>query len=123
MVTRLMASTVLTISLVLAPAMEVHAQRFNVKLEGQVTELFSGDPIRGALVRILKAGQEDQQNVTRSDGRAPGLAAYKPSVRNMSWGHAIYAGEEACLSKVMDSVRRPHGYYKRRDRRNREEQR
>ena len=187
MVTRLMASTVLTISLVLAPAMEVHAQRFNVKLEGQVTELFSGDPIRGALVRILKAGQEDQQNVTRSDGRyeftlergwkyevwfskksmvtkhvvidtrdippypdvpvyemdlqmtlfpwvadldltpfeeALGLAAYKPSVRNMSWDMPYTQEKRPVFSKVMDEYEKTfHGYYKRRDRRNREEQR
>lgn len=49
--------------------MEARAQRFNVKLGGKVTELFSGDPVRGALVRLLKAGQEDQQKVTRADGQ------------------------------------------------------
>lgn len=69
MITRFLACMALTISFVLAPALEAQAQRFNVKLGGQVTELFSGDPIKGTLVRLLKAGQEDQQKVTRSDGR------------------------------------------------------
>ncbi len=69
MVLRLLAGMALTGCLVLGPAMEVHAQRFNVKLSGQVTELFSGDPVKGTLVRLLKAGQEDQQKVTRGDGR------------------------------------------------------
>ena len=47
----------------------VSAQRFQVKLSGKVTEYFSGDAMKGALVRVLKAGQADQQATTKSDGR------------------------------------------------------
>lgn len=187
MVIRPLAGMALAISLVLGPVMGVHAQRFNVKLSGQVTELFSGDPIKGALVRLLKAGQEDQQQITRSDGRyaltlergwkyevwfskkslvtkhviidtreippypdvpfyemdlqmtlfpwvadldfstfeeALGLAAYKASVRNMSWDMPYTLQMRPVFSKLMDEYEKTfHGYYKRRDRRNREEQR
>lgn len=45
------------------------SQRFTVVLGGKVTELFSGDAMKGVLVRVLKAGQEDQQKTTRADGR------------------------------------------------------
>lgn len=185
MVIRLLAGMALTISLFLGPASEAHAQRFNVKLGGKVTELFSGDPVKGALVRLLKAGQEDQQKVTRSDGQydfilergwkyevwfskknmvtkhviidtqeippypdvpfyemdlqmslfpwvadldfkpfeeALGMAAYKAKVRNMSWDTPYTMEMRPVLSKLMDEYEKTfRGYYKRRDRRNREE--
>ncbi len=53
----------------LARPISVQAQRFNVMLHGKVTDLFSGDPLRGTLVRVLKAGLEDQQKVIRGDGQ------------------------------------------------------
>ena len=186
MVLRLLVGMALSITMGLLTTVEVHAQRFNVKLGGQVTELFSGDPVKGALVRLLKAGQDDQQKVTRSDGRyeltlergwkyevwfskknmvtkhviidtreippypdvpfyemdlqmtlfawvadldltpfeeALGLAAYKASVRNMSWDMPYTEQMRPVFSKLMDEYEKTfHGYYKRRDRRNKEEQ-
>ena len=34
------------------------AQRFYVKLSGKVTSHFEGDPVKGVLVRLLKAGKD-----------------------------------------------------------------
>lgn len=163
---------------------EAKAQRFSVILSGQVTELFSGDPVKSSLVRVLKAGQEDQQQITRGDGRykfelergwkyevwfskknmvtkhvvidtreipaypdvpfyemelqmtlfpwladvdlsafdeALGLAAFKASVRNMSWDMPYTTEMRPVFSKVMDEYEKTYrGYYKRRDRRERE---
>lgn len=162
----------------------VHGQRFSVVLSGKVTEMYSGDPMRGALVRVLKAGQQEAQVFTRGDGRykfelergwkyeiwfsrrnmvtkhvvidtreipaypdvpfyemdlqmtlfawikdvdlslfeeAIGLAAYKPSVRNMSWDMPYTNQMRPVFSKVMDEYEKTHrGYYERRDRRVRE---
>ncbi|HMN06010.1 MAG TPA: hypothetical protein PKD45_09805 [Flavobacteriales bacterium] len=53
----------------LALGLPVNAQRFSVILSGKVTEYYSGDPLKGALVRVLKAGQEQGQVITRGDGR------------------------------------------------------
>ena len=164
--------------------MDVKAQRFSVILSGQVTELFSGDPVRSTLVRVLKAGQEDQQQITRGDGRykfelergwkyevwfskknmvtkhvvidtrevpaypdvpfyemdlqmtlfpwladvdlaafneALGLAAFKASVRNMSWDMPYTIQMRPVFSKAMDEYEKTYrGYYKRKDRRERE---
>jgi hypothetical protein len=45
------------------------AQRFYVKLSGRVTDHFNGDPIKGVMVRVLKAGQQEAEMVTRGDGK------------------------------------------------------
>jgi hypothetical protein len=151
-----------------------------------VTDYFSGDPLKGALVRVLKAGNEYQQMITRRDGQYAfnlergwkyevwfsmkamvtkhviidtrdvpaypdvpfydmdlqmtlfpwiadldlgafeepmGLAAYKASVRNMSWDMPYTLQMRPVLAKVMDEYEKTYrGYYKRRDRRNREMQ-
>ena len=58
----------LTLAMVVAATTTVSAQHFTVKLSGKVTEYFSGDPIKGALVRVLKAGQNDVQATTKGDG-------------------------------------------------------
>lgn len=47
----------------------VSAQQFTVRLSGEVTDYFSGEPIKGALVRVLKAGQADEQTTTKRDGK------------------------------------------------------
>lgn len=181
---RLMAIGGLTFALVLATPMWTMAQRFNIKLSGKVTELFSGDPMKGALVRVLKAGQEDQQGITKGDGQyrftlergwkyevwfsrknmvskhvvidtreipaypdVPfyemdlqmtlfpwiahvdlsafeeplGVAAFKASVRNMSWDMPYTEQMRPVFSKVMDEYEKTYsGYYKRRDRRDEE---
>lgn len=180
----LMAVGALVLGLTLLPAKEACAQRFSVILSGQVTELFSGDPVKGALVRVMKAGEEDQQRITRGDGRykfelergwkyevwfskkhmvtkhvvidtreippypdvpffemdlqmtlfpwladvdlsafeeALGMAAFKPSVRNMSWDMPYTTQMRPVFSKVMDEYEKTYrGYYKRKDRRERE---
>ncbi|MBK8581236.1 MAG: hypothetical protein IPL86_05165 [Flavobacteriales bacterium] len=59
----------LLVTLLLAAGTAVSAQRFQVKLGGKVTDYFSGDAMKGALVRVLKAGQADQQATTKGDGR------------------------------------------------------
>lgn len=184
MSSRLTAIMALALSFVLVLTSAVSAQRFQVKLSGQVTELYSGDPVRSALVRVLKAGLDDQQQITRGDGRyefklergwkyevwfskknmvtkhviidtrevppypdvpfyemdlqmtlfpwiadvdlsafqeALGMAAFKASVRNMSWDMPYTAEMRPVLSKVMDEYEKTfRGYYKRRDRRERE---
>lgn len=168
----------------LVSPVELSAQRFTVMLGGKVTELFSGDPMKGVLVRVLKARQEDQQKITRSDGRyaftlergwkyevwfsrkemvtkhviidtreipaypdvpfyemdlqmtlfpwianvdlsifdeALGLAAFKASVRNMSWDMPYTEQMRPVFAKTMDEYEKTYnGYYERRDRRNRE---
>ncbi len=173
-----------TLWTLLASPVELSAQRFTVELGGKVTGLFTGDPVKGVLVRVLKAGQEDQQKITRSDGRyaftlergwkyevwysrkemvtkhviidtrevpaypdvpffdmdlqmtmfpwiadvdlsvfdeALGLAAFKASVRNMSWDMPYTEQMRPVFAKVMDEYEKTYnGYYERRDRRNRE---
>jgi len=170
--------------LLMVAAMPVQAQRFQVVLSGKVTDMYSGDPLRGVLVRVLKAGQEDQQRITKGDGRyrfelergwkyevwfskkhmvakhvivdtreippypdvpfyemdlqmtlfpwmqgvdleafqeAVGLAAYKESVRNMSWDTPYTNQMRPVLSKTMDEYEKTYrGYYERRDRREKE---
>ncbi|MCC6840755.1 MAG: hypothetical protein IT230_11405 [Flavobacteriales bacterium] len=66
---RSIASLLIGIVLSLACHAQARNQRFTVYLSGQVTELFSGDPVKGALVRVLKAGKEEVEATTRSDGR------------------------------------------------------
>ncbi|MFT3885929.1 MAG: carboxypeptidase-like regulatory domain-containing protein [Flavobacteriales bacterium] len=155
------------------------AQRFLVKLSGVVTDHFSGAPMKGVRVRLLKAGKAETEATTRSDGRyefrldrgwryavwfshegsvtkhinidteevppypdvpffemdvqmtlfpwvpdldlspfdqALGEAAYKPSVRNMSWDVEYTERLRPILSKVMDEYEKTYkGYYKRKD--------
>ncbi len=171
--------------LTMALTTDAKAQRFSVNLSGQVTDFFSGDPVRSSLVRVIKAGQDDQQQITRGDGRykfelergwkyevwfskknmvtkhvvidtreippypdvpfyemdlqmtlfpwladidltafenALGMAAFKPSVRNMSWDMPYTTEMRPVFSKVMDEYEKTYrGYYKRRDHREREE--
>lgn len=183
MTMKLAAALCLALTMFLGCPKGVKAQRFTVILSGKVTEFFSGDPMKGVLVRVLKAGQEDQQQTTRSNGEyaftmergwkyevwyslenmvtkhvvidtreipaypdvpfyemdlqmtlfpwianvdlgafeeAMGRAAYKPSVRNMSWDMPYTKQMRPVLSKAMDEYEKTfRGYYKRKDRRNR----
>ncbi|HRN36134.1 MAG TPA: hypothetical protein PLL18_04390, partial [Flavobacteriales bacterium] len=64
---RVVAGVGLGLLFSMLPASEMLAQRFQVLLSGKVTELYSGDPLKGVLVRVLKAGQEDMQQITRND--------------------------------------------------------
>lgn len=167
-----------------ALGIRAHGQRFSVVLSGKVTEYYSGDALKGTLVRVLKAGQEDRQQMTRGDGRykfelergwkyevwfsrrhmvtkhviidtrdipaypdvpfyemdlqmtlfawakdvdlspfeeSIGMAAYKASVRNMSWETPYTIQMRPVFAKVMDEYEKAvRGYYGRRDRRERE---
>ena len=60
------------------------AQRFSVKLYGIVTDHFTGAPVKGVLVRLLKAGATEAQCITRSDGRYEFLLdrGWRPSARS-----------------------------------------
>lgn len=186
MLFKLAAPLVFAAALVLANPGGAKAQRFYVQLSGKVTGYFDGDPMKGVLVRVLKAGQADQQKVTRSDGKylftldrgwkyevwfskkqmvtkhvvidtrevpaypdvpfydmdlqmtlfpwikdldlgafeePVGMAAYKATVRNMSWDMPYTEHMRPVLSKAMDEYEKTYrGYYNRRDRRNREPQ-
>jgi Carboxypeptidase regulatory-like domain len=51
--------------LILSPA---QAQRFAVQVSGKVTDHFTGDPVKGVLVRMLKAGRTEAETTTRGDG-------------------------------------------------------
>lgn len=160
------------------------AQRFSVKLYGIVTDHFTGAPVKGVLVRLLKAGATEAQCITRSDGRYEflldrgwryavwyskkdlvtkhvsvdteaippypdvpfyemdlqmtlfpwiadfdfgiferpiGEAAYKESVRNMSWDIAYTEKLRPVLSRVMEEYEKTYGgYYKRTGRQRKE---
>lgn len=69
MILRFAGTLVFAAWAVLLTPVQLSAQRFTVKFGGKVTGLFTGDPMKGVLVRVLKAGQEDQQGITKSDGR------------------------------------------------------
>ena len=159
------------------------AQRFSIKLSGVVTELFSGDPMRSVLVRVVKADITESEMTTKGNGRYAlqldrgwkytvwfsrkgmvtkhvvidtrdippypdvpfyemdlqmtlfpwianldlsafedplGEAAYKASIRNMSWDTPYTEQVRPLLSGVMEEYEKTYnGYYKRKDRRQR----
>ena len=66
--------------------------RFYVKLSGVVTDHFSGDPIKGAMVRLLKAGKTEAEVVTRGDGR------YSFDL-DKGWRYAVWYSNEGCVTK------------------------
>ncbi|MBL8002538.1 MAG: carboxypeptidase regulatory-like domain-containing protein [Flavobacteriales bacterium] len=67
-------------------------QRFYVKLSGVVTDHFSGDPIKGALVRLLKAGKVEAEVVTRGDGR------YSLEL-DRGWRYSVWYSAEGLVTK------------------------
>jgi hypothetical protein len=88
-----------TLALLLAwalGALAVHAQkppqRFHVKLSGVVTDHFSGDPIKGAMVRLLKAGKTEAEVTTRGDGK------YEFELER-GWRYAVWYSHEGCVTK------------------------
>lgn len=165
------------IAVLLVAVPSSHAQRFYVKVGGKVTDHFTGDPVKGTLVRLLKAGMTEAEVTTRSDGSysftldrgwryvvfysKPGFvgkhinidteeipaypdvpfyemdvqmtlfpwiedfdfsvfeqplgeAAFKSSVRNMSWDIDYTERMRPMLSRTMDEYEKTwKGYYKR----------
>ncbi len=67
-------------------------QRFHVKLHGVVTDHFSGDPVKGALVRLLKAGRFEAEVVTRGDGR------YEFELER-GWRYSVWYSKDGCVTK------------------------
>lgn len=61
-----LASAAVLLTLWSVPAL---AQGFSIRLQGKVTEYYSGDALRGALVRVLRGGEDVGQKITRGDGR------------------------------------------------------
>lgn len=68
------------------------AQRFYVKLSGKVTAHFTGDPVRGVLVRLLKAGKQEAEKVTRSDG------SYE-FILDRGWRYAVWYSKQGMVTK------------------------
>ena len=80
------------LALLLAACTAASAQRFQVKLSGKVTEYFTGDPLKGALVRILKAGQPDKQNTTKSDG-------HYEFILDRGWRYEVWFSKKDMVTK------------------------
>jgi hypothetical protein len=68
------------------------AQRFYVRLSGTVTEYFSGAPLRGVTVRLLKAGDTETEMVTRRDGR------YEFTL-DRGWRYTVYYSRKGMVTK------------------------
>ncbi len=71
---------------------DLHAQRFYVKVSGKVTDHFTGDPLRGVKVRLLKAGQEESDLKSRPDG------TYEFTL-DRGWRYAIWYSQDGFITK------------------------
>jgi hypothetical protein len=76
----------------LALATPALSQRFYVKLGGKVTDHFTGDPVRGVLVRLLKAGKQEAEATTRADG------SYQFTL-DRGWRYAVWYSKQRMVSK------------------------
>jgi len=84
---------VLLLAIVLGSfAVPTDAQRFYVKLSGKVTDYFSGDPVKGVLVRVLKAGNKDMETTTRNDG------TYEFTL-DRGWRYAVWYSSKGMVTK------------------------
>lgn len=68
------------------------AQRFYVKLSGKVTSHFEGDPVKGVLVRLLKAGKQEAEKITRSDG------TYEFTL-DRGWRYSVWFSKQGKVTK------------------------
>ena len=68
------------------------AQRFYVKLSGKATSHFEGDPMKGVLVRLLKAGKQEAEKITRSDG------SYE-FVLDRGWRYSVWFSKQGMVTK------------------------
>ncbi len=73
-------------------ALPADAQRFYVKLSGKVTDHFTGDPVKGVLVRLLKAGKQEMETSTRGDG------TYNFTL-DRGWRYAVWFSKENHVTK------------------------
>jgi len=67
-------------------------QRFYVKLHGVITDHFSGDPMKGSKVRLLKAGKTEAEVVTKGDGK------YTFELER-GWRYAVWYSRPGCVTK------------------------
>jgi len=84
--------TVLSLICILLLAGTADAQRFYVKLSGKVTSHFEGDPVKGVLVRLLKAGKQEAEKITRSDG------SYEFTL-DRGWRYSVWFSKEGKVTK------------------------
>ncbi len=71
---------------------KLQAQRFYVKMSGKITEHFTGDPLRGVKVRLLKAGKEESDLKSRPDG------TYEFTL-DRGWRYAIWYSLDGYITK------------------------
>lgn len=57
-----------------------------------MTDYFTGDPMKGVLVRVLKAGKEEMQTTTRGDGSYSFLL-------DRGWRYVVWYSKEGMVSK------------------------
>lgn len=72
--------------------MPVMAQRDLVRLKGVVTEHYSGDPLGRVTVRLLKAGRDEAEVVTRANGK------YAFDL-DRGWRYAVYFSRKGMVTK------------------------
>jgi hypothetical protein len=84
--------TLLSLLCALVLAGTSDAQRFYVKLSGKVTSHFEGDPVKGVLVRLLKAGKQEAERITRSDG------SYE-FILDRGWRYSVWYSKEGRVTK------------------------
>lgn len=75
-------------------ACAAEAQRCYLKLSGVVTDHFTGEPVRGVLVRVLKAGRTEAEVTTRGDGRY----AFE---LDRGWRYAVWYSKDELVSKCI----------------------
>ena len=68
------------------------AQRFYVKVSGRVTDHFTGDPVKGVLVRLLKAGKSEAETTTRGDG------GYEFTL-DRGWRYVVFYSKQGLVTK------------------------
>lgn len=73
-------------------ASPVEAQRFYVKVSGKVTDHFTGDPVKGVLVRLLKAGKSEAETTTRGDG------GYEFTL-DRGWRYVVFFSKQGLVTK------------------------
>lgn len=88
----LLMRTGLACAVVLGLGTGASAQRFYVKLSGVVTDHFSGSPMKGVLVRVLKAGKAEKEFTTRGDGK------YEFQL-DRGWRYAVWYSHEGSVTK------------------------
>jgi hypothetical protein len=98
----LLHARTLALLLVLFMTVRTKAQQFTVKLSGVVTELMSGDPLKDALVRVVKAGQDEAQTLTKKDG-------FYSFDLERGWKYVVWFSKDGMITKhvVIDTRKVP----------------